>query len=347
MEDLMLKSAKRFLKGILNKPGFRSLAESWICLDYMSKNGKNQAKVTLKTPWACEFPDFDVDRSIKYNDEVFGDYFKYSDLPKDIIRGKKVLEIGPGENLGVGIDFLLNGAAKITSVDRFQSLRSTSEQKEVYAKMRIRLNDAGKAEFDRIVRMGEAGNAYHLNPDRYQYIPDTPLETLDTKLEPGEKFDIIISRAVLEHVYDLDRSLEMMDRLLKPGGYMIHEVDMRDHGMFTFLGLNPLTFLTISDSKWKKMTSHLGAPNRCLSDFFAMKFDAMGYEHRTLIKCILEGRRTIYKKEIRLLTDYSEAELGMVKSVRSRLLPRYKSLSDESLLVSVVFIVARKQTERE
>ena len=59
--------------------------------------------------------------------------------------------------------------------------------------------------------------------------------------------DVIISRAVLEHVFDLDTAFGAMHRLLKPGGRMAHKVDLRDHGLFTDGGQNALEFLTVSD----------------------------------------------------------------------------------------------------
>ena len=59
--------------------------------------------------------------------------------------------------------------------------------------------------------------------------------------------DAIVSRAVLEHVFDLDTALAAMHRLLKPGGRMAHKVDLRDHGLFTDGGQHALEFLTVSD----------------------------------------------------------------------------------------------------
>ena len=71
---------------------------------------------------------------------------------------------------------------------------------------------------------------------------------------------MIISVAVLEHVYDPDASFDAMHRLLKPGGLLLHEVDLRDHLMFSSAGCHPLTFLTFSPSVWRLMTSDSGRP---------------------------------------------------------------------------------------
>ena len=52
-------------------------------------------------------------------------------------------------------------------------------------------------------------------------------------------FDLIISRAVLEHIYYIEKAFNVMDVLLKSGGIMIHKIDFRDHGMFSENGFHP------------------------------------------------------------------------------------------------------------
>jgi hypothetical protein len=38
---------------------------------------------------------------------------------------------------------------------------------------------------------------------------------------------------LFEHLYEPDRAFSVLDGLLLPGGYMIHKIDFRDHGMFS------------------------------------------------------------------------------------------------------------------
>ena len=45
----------------------------------------------------------------------------------------------------------------------------------------------------------------------------------------NQKFDIIFSHSVLEHVNDLDALLQSLKKVLKDNGVMIHVVDYRDH----------------------------------------------------------------------------------------------------------------------
>jgi hypothetical protein len=50
--------------------------------------------------------------SIAYIEKVFNEYFLYSHLPIGYIRGKNILELGPGDNFGVALKFLIYGANK-------------------------------------------------------------------------------------------------------------------------------------------------------------------------------------------------------------------------------------------
>ncbi len=62
---------------------------------------------------------------------------------------------------------------------------------------------------------------------------------------PGGSFDVILSRAVLEHVYDLGSAWRSMDTLLAADGIMLHKVDFQNHGMYG--SLHPLRFLGVPD----------------------------------------------------------------------------------------------------
>jgi hypothetical protein len=43
----------------------------------------------------------DLEKSLDYIDVVFDDYLRYSEIPVDMLQGKRILEIGPGDNVGV------------------------------------------------------------------------------------------------------------------------------------------------------------------------------------------------------------------------------------------------------
>ena len=98
----------------------------------------------------------------------------------------------------------------------------------------------------------------YLNPLEFQIsIIANPIENLFS-LEDNS-VDLITSNSLLEHVRDLDRALDECRRVLKPGGYMLHFIDLRDHRNFN----RPFTFLRYRSSHWERfLTSNQSYTNR-------------------------------------------------------------------------------------
>jgi hypothetical protein len=67
-----------------------------------------------------------------------------------------------------------------------------------------------------------------------------------------EAFDVVLTSAVMEHIErDVVRTtLANLSRYLRKGGYMIHEIDLRDH----INVYNPHNFLRYSEEEWEKLT---------------------------------------------------------------------------------------------
>jgi 2-polyprenyl-3-methyl-5-hydroxy-6-metoxy-1,4-benzoquinol methylase len=85
-----------------------------------------------------------------------------------------------------------------------------------------------------------------VNPSRKAY-SDRILDLPDVSCDPGfldldsnqNRFDSVISFHTLEHVFDLDRTLQGMAQVLKPGGLMIIAVPNNDVGGTHTIGLEP------------------------------------------------------------------------------------------------------------
>lgn len=85
-------------------------------------------------------------------------------------------------------------------------------------------------------------------------------------------YDVIVSRAVLEHLYDPFLGLESMVLCLKPRGRMIQKIDLRDHGLFT-PHCHEDTFLGLSNVFYRCMTKFSGRPNRVLLHQYREKLE--------------------------------------------------------------------------
>lgn len=238
----------------------------------------NQNTNTLHTPWVyCD--KFEVNNRVKYIQSVFQDYLSKSDLTLADLQGKRILEVGPGETLGVAILLLAHGAEQVVCVDRFRSLLNDQNLILVYRELVQQLDQAAKSRVQDLFQWQDDQIQY--NQNRLTYL-NKPIDQVQENF-PAEYFDIIISRAVLEHVYHIDESMDAMHTLLKPGGYALHEIDFRDHRIFTKYCLHPLTLLTIPTPTWNEISSNIGSPNRRLYSYFKSFFLERNYRLHTII----------------------------------------------------------------
>lgn len=162
---------------------------------------------------------------------------------ESLYKGKTILEYGPGDTLSVPVLALAEGATQVEAFDAFDiQSRDHAYLDAIYGPL---LTKAGHA----------ARSADGLSLHRSCTMHNS-LESLE---RAGKRFDVVLSRAVLEHVRDLDGLFASMVRVMKDDGIAIHEIDLRSHGVEYS---HPLDFLTFSKGKWDAMSSHIDLPNR-------------------------------------------------------------------------------------
>ncbi len=263
-----------------------------------------------------------ISDSLKYINQVFDDYLSFAEISVKDIKGKNILELGPGDNFGVALKFLIAGANKIVCLDKFYSNRDVSQQYQIYKAIRDELLPEEKINFDNIVKLDS--QAVEFISDKFEYIYGTGIENALNVLSPTF-FDMIVSRAVLEHIPDLDATFDTMDKLLCTDGYMIHNVDLKDHGIFTSKGLHPLTFLSVSEKIWKLMTSYNGKPNRMRIDYYRRKMEELNYKYRI--------------KTIHITT------LPVIEEIKPQLQSQFRKMLSEDLMPETIFLIAKKRNK--
>jgi Methyltransferase domain len=305
--------------------------------NWLAKRRFNSGKI--ETSSGTIHSGFTLSESLSYINQVFDDYLKYSGISINTLESKRVLEIGPGDNLGVALKFLLAGAKCVVCLDKFYSERDWKQQHKIYQALREQLNDNEREIFDEVVNLDEG-----ITGDSQKLIQlyGTAIEEAEKALEP-ESFDFIVSRAVFEHLYDTDTAFSVINRLLIPGGYMMHKIDFRDHGMFYYKH-HPLTFLTIPSSVYKLMTHDSGKPNRRLINYYRRKTTELGYDSKLLITGIVGSESEIlpHKETAVFGVDYSDSTISLLNQIRPHLQAEFREMPDEDLMVSGVFLIARK-----
>lgn len=168
-------------------------------------------------------------------------------------QGKAIVEYGPGDFPGVALVLLALGARKVWCVDRFPMVRLSEKNLLVLDAL---LRDMPPAQRERVLGQlrNRAAPAEGFRDEAVEYVVRPHgFSGLDGVA------DLVISRAVLEHVDDLDGSFADMLKAMRPGAWAWHQVDLKSHGLHRE---NALDFLEWSPALWSAMYSQKGVPNR-------------------------------------------------------------------------------------
>ena len=288
-----------------------------------------------------------LSQSLTYINTQFNDYLAYGGVPSSALQRMRILEVGFGDNIGVALKFIAQGASHVSCLDKFYAKRDTDQERQIYRALRETLDEASKTRFDEAI---DLENEVHANPGKIKCIYGVDVEDSED-LAHGPLYDLVISRGAIQDIYEPQKAFEGMDRLLVPGGCMLHKIDLSDQGMFRDRGLNPLTYLTIPEAIYRLMAKDSGRPNRKLrSDYHAILAE-LGYEGKLLITDVI-GRRGMgdlhpHKETLDRQADYVATALSFVDEIRPRLIPRFKKLSDEELIISGIFMIARKPVAQQ
>jgi SAM-dependent methyltransferase len=272
-----------------------------------------------------------LDSSLRYIEEVYADYKRYSGVSRFYGR---IAEVGPGDNCGVALMFLADGCESVELVDRFYSKRSSGQNADIYRALisrhpqlaaRLGAADASdEASFKGLFRRyGESASAENF------FVQSTG-------------YDSIVSRAVLEHVYDPKNAIRRMATALNPGGMLLHKVDFRDHDMFSKC-FHELKFLEVPDWLYPRMTRNNGLPNRVLVHEYRLVLRDVLPDHKILVTRLAAVGDIDPHLPYECISDsLKKKSLAFVRSVRQRFARSMLSVSDEDLSVAGIFVIARK-----
>ena len=90
-----------------------------------------------------------------------------------------------------------------------------------------------------------------------------PVDAAETGL-PDASFDVVTTSDTLEHIpaHDLAPILRESARILRPGGFMSHLVDMMDHYRYIDPSITVYNYLKYSDRVWRLLNSPIEPQNR-------------------------------------------------------------------------------------
>lgn len=224
---------------------------------------------------------------------------RYSDLLHEngkTIEGKNILVFGYGGSLAIAVELLQAGCSRVTLCD-------------IYPPVDPHINDSLLPEFSQylenkegiVVPRSEWIKIYHGD---IRKVPD------EIRLGP---FDLILSSSVYEHLDDVDGITKALSKLLKPSGYVVAFIDLRDH-YFKY----PFEMLCYSNKTWKRWLNPTSNLNRYRV-----------WDYRNIFER--------YFGSIKI--DILERDIKSFTEVRNRIRQEYKSGNDsqDSVTKIVVF----------
>ena len=230
---------------------------------------KNKKKVIQKLNNSLKK---DIEESIDFTLRNVGYYIQF--LPEgkpDFLKDKTLLEIGPGQDLGIVLALAGFGLKNIVIIDPFFIDWNPDFHPEFYNQLLLRLkNIYPAADFQLIQNILEKQS--HL--DEQLQIYQVSLE--NASCVPNELIDISISNATFEHFVLAEQAVKELSRITKPGGLGFHQIDMRDHEHFD----RPLEFLTCPNPIYRYITKISNAlrGNRLRYTEYNQLFEQYGFE---------------------------------------------------------------------
>lgn len=317
------------------RPMVKALRRSVIgnCTVHMVHNQLGKLKLLrgdIETDSGMAHTGLTVAESLGYIDHVFSEY--KAEAGVDSFYGRAA-EVGPGDNCGIGLALIGDGCDSVDLVDRFYSKRDDAHHQEIYREL------IARSERLRTL-MGKAIKEEDFPGIQRHYGKSASSEEFFVR---NRGYDFIVSRAVLEHVYDPVLSLKRMAAALNPGGLMLHVVDLRDHGMFSDVGFPSTKFLEIPQWIYHEMTQAVGRPNRVPISAYRRAVADCGL-NTTFKVTHLVGQEKLPRPTLYEEIDESTRRkaIEQIARVRPRLAKDLRNETDEDLSISGFFLIARK-----
>ena len=228
------------------------------------------------------------------------------------IKGKSVCEIGAGDYLTSGFSMLAAGASRYAVIDRFAGDYTGNIAKKWYKAIEDHWTKTyPETPWASDIKAEDFPENY---ANRLELIIQ-PIETAHTE----NKFDIVCSFQVGEHISDIDAFVRMNKWLLeKPDGVALHRVDFGPHDIWLKYR-DPMTFLRFSDKTWNLTGSNRGVPNRFRHHQFMESFDRAGINVEIVFSEAFEKERVDL----------------------SRLHPKFKAMPIESIMIGTAIYLLR------
>ena len=231
------------------------------------------------------------------------------------LDGASVLEVGPGQDLGLPLITIGLGAS-FTVTDRYPAQWDPAFHPPYYRA----LLDAVRGEMPEVdtAAITTVLERQEHSADRLR-MHRGGLEAVEDIADGS--IDITYSNATLEHIADVRRAIDGLARITRRGGVGFHQTDFRDHRTLD----RPLEFLTCEEAEFQTILEECAwsCGNRVRPCEFLEAFDRAGFDAR--------------------LEPNLRAEPAYLEDVLSRSVPKFREMDPDELgIIGGRFILGRR-----
>ena len=159
------------------------------------------------------------------------------------LRGKTVLEIGPGPSFATALILKAWGASTVVVSDKYLVRFNPQYHGALYREIAKRLlTEDSTIDVTALESCSQAGHI-----QEHIRFCELPLEEMNREFK--EFFDITLSNAVLEHLYSPNQAIAGLHAIMANGGLGLHQVDFRDHRSFE----RPLEYLLLDEMSFAQL----------------------------------------------------------------------------------------------
>ena len=194
----------------------------------------------------------------------------------NFLTDRHVLELGPGSDLGAGLYLLSKGAAEYNALDVNNLVGSTPYA--FYECFFDRLRDLDPDADIEYLR-SELDSTLNGSNGKLNYLCRKDFDI--TSAFPKSSIDIVFSQAAFEHFNDIQKTIEGLSIICKPGAVLIAEIDLKTHSRW-IREKDPNNIYRYSEWFYK-LFRYSGAPNRIRPIAYKKIFEECHWEDVRII----------------------------------------------------------------
>jgi SAM-dependent methyltransferase len=248
------------------------------------------------------FTVLEYDKSIKYDIDVVENWLsglKNYTQGNYNLDGKRILELGPGSDLGAGLYLLSKRIAQYNAIDINNLVKAVPPHfYELLFEYLQKADDKSDIEFLK----SELAKTNAGNNDRLNFICRNDFDV--SSAFDKNSIDIVFSQAAFEHFDDIEKTIRQLSLVVKSGGIIIAEVDLQTHSRW-IRDKDPDNIYRYNKSIYE-LFRFSGTPNRIRPYQYRNSFEKCGWKNISILPLTRLTEETINKLTNSLHRDFSD-----------------------------------------